>query len=380
MKVMFDSDGFLWPDDTRPDDMAFHRDPISFEKEHHSPNELFEQYYLGLRSSMFICEDSIEDECEAKEVLKEYREDCVQFAFRYTSYHLQFENPLPPDFMWIVREAIDGELKEKYPEVSNVKLRLSMKPRLSARTVDKSIIIFPALTRAVLMHCNLSIINTVYRTVDKNGEIVAEFDQKQIARTVFPYLLFCHDNFSVLNLPIIGAHSLDTLLTASRFTNLQLIFIIAHEYAHILLRHFDDSKVTLGVENIENEADTFALRVVLAYGKKSESYSEQDILAAIRWLFKYQLIEECMGDLIRGEPIGFSSSRFEDRRSEFQTELLINHGMSGSTLFESIGFYIIVAMQDILWKNGSKLINDIIETFHKSETTGEIEPWWERII
>ena len=375
MKIIVDSDGFFWPDTIDTEYMRDQREMIFFENEQRPSIDLFEQYYLGFRSAMFICEDTVECESEAAETIRKYREGCIYSAIGYMQNHIESKPTLPVDFMWIAREMIVGELKKEFPEVSNIELRLSMKPRFSARTVDKNTIIFPALTRTVLTHCNLVIINSIFRAMNEDGQIVGDVeDRKQIARFILPYLLYCHDDFSVRNLPIIGAHSQDALQTAFHFTNLQQIFIFAHEYAHILLQHFDNNK-----ENIEDEADAFALKVLLAYGEKSDSYSKLDILAAVRWLFKYQLIEDSIGTLIRGQSIDFSESKLEDRRGKFQLELLKNHGLNGSSLFESMGFCMIVELQNVLYECGSELINYITDLFHKSKNTGGIEPWWEKI-
>jgi hypothetical protein len=375
MKIFIDSDGFFWPADIEPEYMSIQRQLISIEKEQGSFIELFEQYYLGFRSAMFICEDSIESESEAEVALREWREGCIHSAMSYMESHIKSEISLPVDFMWIVREAIVSVLKEEFPEVGSIKLRLSMKPRLSARSAGENII-FPALIRTVLNHCNLVIINSVFQVMNEEGQLVGEVDNKQNARFIFPYLLYCHDDFSVRNLPIIGAHSENALQTALLFSNIQMIYIFSHEYAHILLQHFDDNRSIL---DKENEADAFALNVVLTYIEKDSTYSKQDVLAAIRWLFKYQLIEESIGTLVRGKSLDFFESEFEKRRGDFQSELFLKHDLKGSTLFESIGFCMIVELQAILYEFGPKLINEIIDAFNKSEKTGGIEPWWEKI-
>lgn len=383
MNIVVDSDGFFWPPDIESTYMRKQRKLISFENEEENLNDLFEQYYLGFRSAMFICEDTIKNESEAQKALLEYREACIHSAMFYMKNHIESKPPLPVDFMWIVREAIVNELKKEFPNAKKIKLRLSMKPRLSARTIGQNTIIFPALTRSILIHCNLVIINSIYDVTNEDGQLVGDIDFKhntqnaQNARFIFPYLLYCHDEFSVRNLPIIGARSQSAIQTALQFTNLQLIFIFAHEYAHILLKHFDDRK-----ENFvkENEADSFALKVVLAYVEKDNSYSKHDVLTSIRWLFKYQLIEERIGELAQGKAVKDFESNFEDRRGNFQSELFSNSGLNGSTLFESIGFCMIVELQSILYEIGLDLINDIIEIFHKSEKTGGIEPWWEKIM
>lgn len=376
MNIIVDSDGFFWPHDIDRKYMRKQRKLISFENEVVEWYDLFEQYYLGFRSAMYICEDTIKNKREADKALQEYREGCMNSAIAYMKNHIESGPSLPVDFMWIVREAIVSVLKKKFPCVNNIELRLSMKPRLSARTVDQNTIVFPALTRSVLIHCNLVIINSIDDVINEDGELVGDIDRKQIARFIFPYLLYCHDEFSVKNLPIIGGRSESSIKTAFKFTNLQLIFIFAHEYAHIILKHFDDSK-----ENFikENEADSFALKVVLAYVEKDNSYSKYDILTAIRWLFKYQLIEESIGVLARGKAMEYSESNFEERRGKFQSELFANTELNGSTLFESIGFLMIVELQSILYESGSELVNDMIKIFHKSNKAEGIEPWWEKI-
>lgn len=356
--------------------MKKQRKLISFEDDEKQLYNAFEQYYLGFRSSMFVCEDTITNEKEAYEALLEYRKACVHSAMAYMKNQIDLKPSLPVDFMWIAREAIVNTLKKKFPKVETIKLQLSMKPRLSARTVDGNVIVFPALTRAVLLHCNLTIINSTSDVLGEDGQFLEEIDRKQIARFIFPYLLYCHDEFSVRNLPIIGGRSQNDIQTAFHFTNLQLIFIFAHEYAHILLNHFNDSRDNLLKEN---EADSFALAVILDYIKKDNSYSLHDVLAAIRWLFKFQLLEESIGTLSQGKTIDYFASNFEKRRSQFQTELFDNTELIGSTLFESAGFCAIVELQDILYESGLELVNNMIEIFHKSEETGGVEPWWEKI-
>ncbi len=377
--IILDSDGFFWPDSIEAEYMHSQRELVSINYEQQPYDVLFEQYYLGFRSALFICEDTINNADEAEKTLRQYREACLGSAMRYMRNHLEAKPSLPVDFMWIVRETIVSELKDCYSEVNNIKLQLSMKPRLSARAVDKNTIVFPALTRSVLTHCNLVIINSIDSIINESGQLVGDLDRKYLARFIFPYLLYCHDDFSVQNLPIIGAHSKESILNALSFTNLQIMFIIAHEYAHILLRHIDDNKTFRSKEDIESEADTFALNVVLAYVEKSDRYSIHDVFAAIRWLYKYQIIEKSIGMLIKGESLDFFESNLEDRRGKIQLELRSKHRLKGSSLFESLGFCMIVELQNILYEYGSNLINEITNAFHDARRTGKLEPWWESI-
>lgn len=378
MEIVIDLDGFFLPTQSKSKFMKRKRIKVWFENDKEDLKELFEQYYLGFRSSLFVCENSlkVKDINEANKAIREYCEACVPSALNCMKKHLASKPLLPADFIWITKSAITNILQKEFPNVKYINLCLSMKPQLSAKTINKNTIIFPALTRTVLTHCNLVIINSISDILSEDGHLTGTINCQQLARFIFPYLLFCHDSFSVQNLPIIGARSTNAVQTAFHFTNLQLLFIFAHEYAHILLKHANSYKEPW---EKENEADSFALKVVLAYTKKVPSYSEYDVFAAIRWLFKYQLIEESIGILTRGKEIENYNSSFEKRRGQFQSELFANSEINGSTIFESLGFCMIVELQKTLYENGLEIISDMIEIFHKSERTGEIEPWWKKI-
>lgn len=381
MKIIVDSDGFFWPSSIGDEYMCEQRRYISIDREPQPISALFEQYYLGFRSALFICEDTVKNDAEALDVLRTYREGCLHTALSYVQKHITSEHSLPVDFLWIARMEIIDVLKEEYPEVENIKLKLSMKPRISAKTINMDTIIFPALARSVYIHCNLVLINSYFQAIDNEGRLVGDIDRRQIARLVFPYLLFCHDDISVQNLPMISAHSQDALSMAMQFTNLQMIFIFAHEYAHVLLQHFDEIAITLGhTEDMENEADTIALKVVLAYVENSkEVYSKYDVFTAIRWLFKYLLIDDYMSTLVQGKQLEFSDSKTEERRGSFQLELMKDNELDGSTLLDIVGFSMICELQNILYEFGSDLIENMINIYRESRKTGKIEPWWDQI-
>lgn len=379
-KIMIDSDGFFLHDSINAGYMQKERKSISFEREGQSFRNLFEQYYLGFRSAMFICEDSIENQHEAMEVLRIYRENCLNSALCYMRNHMKAEQDLPVDFMWITRQNIVDELKNNYPKVEEINLRLSMKPRISARAVDVNTIVFPALARTVFNHCNLVIINSALRVIGDDGHLIEDIDRIEISRLLLPYMLFCHADFSVKNLPMISAHSKNAILTALSYTNLQTMFIFAHEYAHILLQHFNNNANVPNLnEMIENDADSFALKVILNYTKKIDLYSESDVFTAIRWLFKYQLIEESIGVLIQGGTLDIYKSTYENRRSKFQEELINSQNLRSTTKLDMIGFTAIVKLQDVLYEYGSDIINEIINAFEESNKTGGIKPWWKII-
>jgi len=350
---------------------------------------LVEQYYLGLRSAMFICEDTIKEESEAKEALNIWREASLKEAWAYVYSHITLGKVLSPDFMWDTKSVIIEELKDKYPEVVDIQLRFSMRPKLSAKVTGNNTIIFPALSRAILNHYNLLILNTISDITDEAGEVKNIEDEYLIdsdhvkrnnLRFMLPYLLFCHDNFTVGNLPIIGAYSEDIIIQVTRLTKLQLIFIFAHEYAHILLNHFENNELDLiNKINIECDADNLALKVLFGFIEKDKSYSKSDVFIAIRWLFKYHLLEESVGILVKGEKIKFDESIFEERRSRLQLAIHNNYKSSCLSMLETMGFYMLVNIQNILYNLEPEYVNYIIYELKEAKKTGVVESWWENI-
>lgn len=395
LKILLDSDGFFWPSDISEEYMKKEREFISFEEMKDNHYDVFEQYYLGFRSSLFICEDTIrnqKDKKEADRVLTEFRNGCVGSALAYMKNHIDSGPPLPVDFLWNIRDFIVNFLKKKYANVEKIELKLTMQPKFSARTVNQNTIIIPALTRTILLQCNMALINSIYdftegfdeskmkdfsMKTESNANSVLDYNFKQTvqnARHIFPYLLYCHDNVSVMNLPMRGARSQDVVEYVLQFTNIQLAFIIAHEYAHILLNHFNDNRDRYVKEN---EADSFAIKVLLAFVEKY--YSKEDLLISIRWLFKYQLIEQKLGELVQGQKVIGFDSNYEKRRGKCQYELLTKFKQGGCSIFETIGFCMLVDLQKILYDMGEELIDDILKAFEKSKKTGGVEPWWEKI-
>ncbi len=375
--VYIDSDSFFWPSDIGDEYMHEQRKDISFEKEQQDILELFEQYYLGFRSSFFICAGDLERE-KGLEILKEWCKLCVLMAQDYLVKHVDSDVSLPVDFVWIIKKTIIDIIKDAYPDAKKIPLKLTMKPMISARVKDKNTIVFPALIRSVLNQCNLVLINQAFEIIDKKSIVI---DRRRLSRFILPYLLFCHDDFSVSNLPIIGGYSEQAIMTTLSYTNLQVMYIFAHEYAHILLGHFDDGLLSSTFrETKENDADAFALNIVLKYIEFDDRYTKDDVFTAIRWLFKYQSLEESVGMLTHGENLNNFRSGYEKRRSLFQSKMIKEGNITGTSLLDMLGFASIVELQGVLYEYGTSLIDIMIQAFYDSKHKGEIEPWWEIIL
>ncbi len=378
--ILIDIDGFFQPSNDGNKYFSDETGGIALDYDFETPEGLCQQYYLGYRSSMYVCEDSIDDEKEDEiyKTIKEHNQNCLEMAMGATLAHLSGKSHVPVDFLWIVKQFIIEQIHERYHDANKIEIRLSMKPSISAHTKN-NIIIFPALARSVLLHCNLLFLNDFFRK-DDDKHIPDKIDRQGLARFCLPYFLFCHDNLSVRNLPIIGAATCDAFTAAHQLTNIQLIFIIAHEYAHLLSHHnrkkIVDSEIN---KDIEKEADDFALDILLRYIKTSHSDTAADVFTALRLLFKYQLLEYETGCLVRGENLDVCDAEFEHRRSNIQHKLIENENLERFYVYDAFCFTEAIELQNILQEYGVTLIDDIIDAFYESENTGEIRPWWKTI-
>lgn len=377
--LYIDSDSFFGPAMfPETESMTHQLEGIPIEIDTQSWQSVFEQYYLGLRSTLILgAVTSEEERKEGLNFLKEWREACIAPAIYYTKKHFTSTASLPIDFLRVNRMEIINTVKHDYKDVEKVIIKLSMKPSISAQIKNNNTIVFPALVRTLLTHCNLVLINEAFSIIEDEQYTI---DRRYLARFIFPYLLFCHDDISVGNLPWVGAYSEEAVKVAFTYTDLQIKFILAHEYGHILLKHFDYIHDRTERGKLENEADAFAMDVLMKELENDVGVLKSNVFTAIRWLFKYQLLEERIGVLIRGDNLSDHVSTYENRRSSFQSELINRYGLPSTSKIDMCGFAEIVELQNILSEYGKELINAIIHAFNKFKQAREVDPWWEMIV
>ncbi|MDR0918772.1 MAG: hypothetical protein LBM93_05915 [Oscillospiraceae bacterium] len=387
MKIIVDIDGFFSQDDISKYYNEDNRRVLGFDYEEQDDNSLLEQFYLGLRSSSIFIADKNDNLNEVKDKIRKFCTLYLREAHNYVARHKSKGN-LPADFMWIIREVIKSTLNSEQSNIENVNFRLSMKPRLSARVFDSNTIVIPALSRTILLQCNLALTNSAYNAIEESGELngkvnIFEIENylnvSRLARNLLPCLIFCHDDIPVNNLPLFSGYTEDSVKTALAFTNLQMMFITAHEYAHIVLKHFiNDDPKNPGFDK-EYEADDFALNTLLNYINKTELFSADDVFTSIRWLFKFMLLEEMIGILIQGNSIKNYESLIEKRCARLQSRIINEHYVKTNTLLDIYGIFEIVAIENELKGQGVSITKELLECIEKSKITKEMEPWWEKI-
>lgn len=389
----FDFDGFFWPSDKSDIPLIGLNEGISYSNDPQPIRSLIEQYYLGFRSSIFfLVSEGGNDNETLGLAYKKLCKLCLTRARQFAFQHLQTGSILPIDYMCFMKCAIVNQLKDDYPEVRNVKISIDMRPRITARTINNTIV-FPALLRTIINSCNIAILNIAYDTLEKDKQFSRKassqnpieqsyqgMDRQFIARSIFPYLAFCHDDFSVANLPVTSAQSRDAITLTLRYSKLQLLFVLAHEYAHILLGHYDKMEhATRSSIELEYEADNFATDFLMKYIEEDGTFSREDVFTSIRWLYKFQLIEEHMGLIVQNKSLQMEKSALEKRRHKFQTKLIKEYGINHLQMIDQAGFIAIIQSHKVLFENGETVVNRMMDSITKSLKTGEIEPWWEMI-
>ena len=365
-----------------------HYEYTSIDDENQTADDLFEQLYFGFKSSINLVLG--ENNKFEKKHLESLHELCVSVADACLLRHKMGVLKLPIPLISNIRTFIEHQYISKHPEVTDIRLLLTLKPRITARADRNNTIYLPALARGMLIHFNLMLLNIAFSSIDDGLDIETikgnrlikklpdQINKQMITRAFLPYLAFCHDNISVSNLPFVSAHSSAAYKQMRLYTNIQMLFICAHEYSHIILHHFENTNLKTQLE-LECEADEMALEMVVEYIRDDQVLSLDDIFTAIRWLFKYQMLEEYSGNFLQGLVVDYKKSSFEYRRKMFQITMQTKYNVTTVKAFDQIGFLQILQLQEVLIEYGIPLYNSMLNAFEKSKGKKEIDAWWEMI-
>ncbi|MFF3654830.1 ImmA/IrrE family metallo-endopeptidase [Streptomyces olivochromogenes] len=254
-------------------------------------------HYL-FRSSVVLHEDAGDAE---REVLSRWSSHCLDVATAYALGGPEGSPPAPP---WLVDcdAALKNTLRERYPDVDEVSVSCSFERRLHAWSIpaDKKIRI-SAVTREYLRTLNLIFWNAIQATAF--GER-AEFDYRggwdairesrdRIGDAMLPYLASPYRRLDLSLFPVWRAASVDAYSMAVRWTMVQLTFMLAHEYAHILLH----AGHVAGNRDLEKEADYFAYRVIASDSFPGKSNLVVD-WPSIDWYFRMLAMQSSIGRLL----------------------------------------------------------------------------------
>jgi len=246
-----------------------------------------EQIYFVLRSVMTIGRDATE---ETLKELKEWRRMCARNAEILQMLPEFHENPPLPTWATGAVDQVRQQLRPKFPNVDEITVKATLDPRLYVRSYQaNNQIQISVLFRELLRTINLGIWNAIVAP-----DSWRELRDGRLPEDCFlPYFLPLYWNIPWSRIPTMRANSKHAAMLAINCVRLQMTFMIAHEFAHLLLHEAGRS----GPE-LEAEADRFAYEVL--FRDPGENASVGDVWMSSRWLFEILALERTISWRLSG--------------------------------------------------------------------------------
>lgn len=246
--------------------------------------------YFVLRSVASVGRDADEETLGAHQL---WRNACIRRATEL-SFRPEFHER-PPLPTWAQRAVVQvrDQLRPLYPQVDAVEVIATFDPRLHVRAYHTTRQIHVSLlTRELLRLMDLSIWNAIatHQQLRRKPEAVLpglNYDY------FLPFLLPLYREISWALIPMMRLNSELAGVGAATAAGLQMTFMIAHEFAHLLLH--DDG---MSGPELEIEADRFAYDVL--FRAPGENITVGDVWMAVRWLFEILSIENLMAWRLSG--------------------------------------------------------------------------------
>lgn len=252
--------------------------------------DLTRSIYFLLRSAATLAKDASEEAVKAHE---KWRDLCMQRA-QALAFLPEFisDPPLPTWAVGAVNQ-VRNQLRQDFPRVDDIKVVGTLDPRLYVRSYHASNQIrISLLFRELLRTMNLGVWNLVdgYRS---NADWRSLSAHAMPDAYFFPYFLPLYRDIPWDRLPMIRSNSEFAYMGAMTSTRLQMTFMIAHEFSHLLLH---DAGVA-GNE-LEVDADKFAYDVL--FRDPGDNIKVGDVWMSTRWLFEMLEIEKTISWRLSG--------------------------------------------------------------------------------
>jgi hypothetical protein len=288
-RIFFDIDGFVGPTDSVPPRPASHP-ALSMGR----AQELSMIHYL-LRSALVLSTDF--PKSSWPDFLK-FSEACADNAERIVGHWDKVPNPV-----WVgdFRQALKSSGKVDPEAVDEIGLGYVLTPRIYAYCFPASRRIeVSAIAREHLRTINLILWIMAQELYQKHEAIDFEAvsDDESIVDLLLPHLFSLYfSNVDYSSLPIIRAPDEDILQRAMIGASIQVEFMVAHEYAHLLFHEGQAPN-----SNLEREADAFSYELLL----DSQEFWKNDsgtFFTSCRWFFLYLSLDRIIGAVLSGYEI-----------------------------------------------------------------------------
>lgn len=246
---------------------------------------------------------------------------------------------------------LDHFMKAKHPELKGTLVKLTLARRLVARThLESRTIYISALTRFYLMEINTALANYAESVVE-HGEVLTKEDTFEFFEYTLEQFLPLHRPISPSRHKVIPWRASSSQF-AQRITQIQMTFLAAHEYGHLVIG--DDNNSSL--ETIEQLCDNFAFETLT----ELETPNWMQFLA-VRWLF-----EVLAFDRILAECLAFDGTDWHHEIDWLQEEIRERRGFSRFlndpessvlSLYESVGSMFLLDLKGWLSNMGPETLD-----------------------
>ncbi|MFF7759000.1 ImmA/IrrE family metallo-endopeptidase [Streptomyces griseorubiginosus] len=236
--------------------------------------------YFVLRSIASVSANADQNTLEEH---KKWRDFCIRRATILSTRRDFIENPPLPTWALGAVEQVREQLRPMFPQVDSIEVITTFDPRLYVRAYHSSRQIHVSLvTRELLRLMNMFVWNTIDAVLDRPDSRAAPSFLRY--NHFLPYFLPLYHRVSWGRIPMLRVGSKLAARGAMTSARLQMTFMIAHEFAHLLLH--DEGRT--GPE-LEIEADKFAYDVL--FRSPGTDISVGDIWMSVRWLFEVLALE-----------------------------------------------------------------------------------------
>ncbi|MFG3533213.1 ImmA/IrrE family metallo-endopeptidase [Streptomyces sp. NPDC047917] len=249
--------------------------------------------YFVLRSVAIL--GSAADEA-AVQAHRQWRRSALDRALRL-HWWTEEGHPLPlPTWAEETVVQVRDHLRPAFPRVDDIEVVVTLDPRLYVRAHHSTRQIRLSLVTRQLWHTidlllwnAVSVRQELIRTIGSNAAL-----PNPSYEVLLPFLLPLYRNVRWDQIPMMRIRSELAGGGAVNAARIQMTFMIAHEFAHLLLHEKGRSG-----PDLEAEADRFAYDVL--FRNPVENIPLGDIWMAIRWLFEILAVEKLLAWRLAGE-------------------------------------------------------------------------------
>ncbi|WP_461164461.1 hypothetical protein [Arthrobacter sp. R4-81] len=276
-----------------------------------------------------------------------------------------------PKWLTFYAEDLREEFSKAFENALDATVQLTLDNRLFAWTNPKSKEIrLSAITREYLLRLNVFLINSGAWELYKEGLIDADLSETLLSDLSDSFLSYAMNYIARLHrrsnptaIPVVRPNSIEDFRLAQVVTQIQIEFLLAHEFGHLVLSFPEGTPVS----EQEFACDSFAFERVA----KTES-SVWKWFMAIRWLFDILALDRVVGEILIFEEGDWSHDidwmQSELRERQRRVEIVVkHHGSDNPALSREEGAGTLLLL-DAKWRlrrlgrdGAQSLINTILE-------------------